>query len=455
MSSDELAIRVKNLSKCYHIYSRPSDRLRQALVPRFHSVLQPARRLLGNQDIPAPRFFRDFWALRAVSFEVRRGETLGVIGRNGSGKSTLLQLIAGTLAPTTGTVETSGNIAALLELGSGFNPEFTGRDNVFLNGSILGMSRKQIESRFDEIAAFADIGAFLDQPVKTYSSGMVVRLAFAVQAFSDPEILIVDEALSVGDVFFQQKCFDHVRRLIARGTTLLFVSHDTAAVQNLCSRALLLREGEAVFDGPPEEAASRYYEGSRLKVPMASFPASRSSALTASAGPQLNELKDEILSHNILPQARSRHGNGRMEIVATSFVNEKGLHSLDVALLGSVRISTIIRAKSYIADPSAGFHLFDRMNNLVFAAGTRQLRVRFDSMQPNEERVLTFTLGLSVQPGPYTFNVGCSEASEDGPNVGVISDRWEGLGPIVVYADEHRVWPFYGIAQLPLTISIQ
>ena len=202
---------------------------------------------------------QDFTALQELSFEVRRGESVGIIGRNGSGKSTLLQIIAGTLRPSTGHVEAYGRIAALLELGSGFNPEYTGRENIYLNASILGLTKAETNEKFDDIAGFADIGQFLDQPVKTYSSGMVLRLAFAVSINVDPDILIVDEALAVGDVFFTQKCFQRLREIIDAGTTFLFVSHSMAAVQNLCERALLLKEGQAIFEGPPEEAASRYY----------------------------------------------------------------------------------------------------------------------------------------------------------------------------------------------------
>ena len=196
MSFDDVAIRVQNISKCYHLYDHPRNRLYQSVVPRF-------QRIIGR----APStFFREFWALKDVSFEVKRGETVGIIGRNGSGKSTLLQIICGTLSPTSGLVETHGRVAALLELGSGFNPEFTGRENVYMNGSVIGLSRDEIDTRFDDIVAFADIGEFIDQPVKTYSSGMYVRLAFAVIAHVNADILVIDEALAVGDVFFVQKC---------------------------------------------------------------------------------------------------------------------------------------------------------------------------------------------------------------------------------------------------------
>jgi ABC-type polysaccharide/polyol phosphate transport system ATPase subunit len=238
----DVMVIVRDVGKMYRIYDRPVDCLKEMLVSR-----------LGR------RYGREFWALRQVSFELKRGEWLGVIGRNGSGKSTLLQIIAGTLAPTEGEVRVNGRVSALLELGSGFNPEFTGRENVFVNASILGLSRQQIEARFDEIAAFADIGAFLDQPVKLYSSGMLVRLAFAVTVGLEPDALLIDEALAVGDVFFRQKCYRRLQRLRERGCSLILVSHSTVDVEQYCDRALLLDGGTVRFLGSAPEAVKHYY----------------------------------------------------------------------------------------------------------------------------------------------------------------------------------------------------
>lgn len=237
-----VVIAVRDVGKMYRLYERPQDRLKQQLFWRF-----------------GKHYGRDFWALREVSFDVRRGEALGIIGRNGSGKSTLLQIIAGTLPPTLGEVQVRGRVAALLELGSGFNPLFTGRENVYLNGAILGFSREEMNNLFEEIAAFADIGDFMDQPVKTYSSGMYVRLAFAVQACVRPDVLIVDEALSVGDIFFQQKCHARMEKLLAGNTAILFVTHDMGAVQKYCERAILMDKGRPVFEGQSSEVVKRYY----------------------------------------------------------------------------------------------------------------------------------------------------------------------------------------------------
>jgi len=248
MSSSDIAIRISNLSKCYQIYDTPRDRLKQFVMPRL-------RRITGKTN---KQYFSEFWALKDVSFEIKKGETVGIIGRNGSGKSTLLQMICGTLTPTSGSIQTKGRIAALLELGSGFNPEFTGRENVYMNAAVLGLSKHEIDARFDDIATFADIGQFLEQPVKTYSSGMVVRLAFAVAINVDPEILIVDEALSVGDELFQRKCFSRIEAIKNNGATILFVSHSGATIVELCDRAVLMDSGDKLAVGVPKQIVGRY-----------------------------------------------------------------------------------------------------------------------------------------------------------------------------------------------------
>lgn len=248
MSSEEIAISVRGVSKHYLMFDRPEDRLKQMVVPRL-------QRLLGREP---RRYYRDFAALHGVSFDVRRGETIGIVGRNGSGKSTLLQIICGTLQPTAGEVEVRGRIAALLELGAGFNPEFTGRENVYLNAAILGIPRAEVDARFDDIARFADIGHFIDQPVKTYSSGMYVRLAFATAISVDPDILVVDEALAVGDEAFQRKCYARIEEIKARGGTILFVSHDAQTIVQLCARALLFDAGELLLSGKPKVVISQY-----------------------------------------------------------------------------------------------------------------------------------------------------------------------------------------------------
>lgn len=258
MSSEEIVIDVYNLSKRYEIYNTPRDRLKQLILPHLHQTANRAGVALGiSEHHPPPSYFREFCALQDVSFQVRRGETLGIIGRNGSGKSTLLQILAGTLTQTSGEAKINGRIAALLELGSGFNPDFTGRDNVFLNGRILGLTQKEIEARYDQIVEFADIGEFIDQPVKNYSSGMTVRLAFSVAANVNPEILIVDEALAVGDAAFQRKCISNMERFSREGGILLFVSHSLEQIRSLCKRAIYLKNGSGTI-GTAKEMCDTY-----------------------------------------------------------------------------------------------------------------------------------------------------------------------------------------------------
>lgn len=255
--SSEIAISLTGVGKSYRLWRSPGARLSAPLaeLARRFLPLRVANRLgLGPKDL----YFTDFRALSDISLEVRRGETIGIVGTNGSGKSTLLQLVCGTLTPTEGKIKVNGRIAALLELGAGFNPEFTGRENVYLNGAVLGLLREEVEERMPAILAFADIGEFVDQPVKTYSSGMFVRLAFAVQAHVDPDILVVDEALAVGDALFQKRCYERIAALIARGTTLLFVSHDEESVRTLTNRAVLMREGRITCVGSSADVLLEY-----------------------------------------------------------------------------------------------------------------------------------------------------------------------------------------------------
>lgn len=254
--SSNFAIKVENISKMYHLYNQPQDRLKQAILPKLQTAL-------GRRP---HQYFREFWALHNISFEIQKGETLGIVGGNGSGKSTLLQVICGTLTPTLGNVYVEGRLTALLELGSGFNPEFTGRENVYLSGSILGFSREEMDNWFDDIAAFADIGEFMDQQVKFYSSGMYVRLAFATNIMVEPDVMVIDEALAVGDMKFQVKCMSAIRRKQEAGATILFVSHDMNAVKSLCTRAVYMDGGELQEIGPAVDVANSYFKRMRNEI---------------------------------------------------------------------------------------------------------------------------------------------------------------------------------------------
>jgi lipopolysaccharide transport system ATP-binding protein len=388
--SSEIAIRVEGLGKCYQIYDKPRDRLLQMLVR-------------GRK-----RYYREFWALRDVSFEVVRGRTLGIIGRNGSGKSTLLQMICGVLNPTTGTLETRGRIASMLELGAGFNPEFTGRENVFMSGALHGLSRAQVEERFDRIAAFADIGAFIDQPVKTYSSGMFVRLAFAVIAHVDADILVIDEALAVGDAFFVQKCMRFLREFAATGT-LIFVSHDVGAVLNLCDTAIWLQDGRLVDVGSPKALTERYlqalYEAEQgpnriagaaqaavdpaapeaaaaVDAPPGPGPATASADARTpdrAAAPALRDQRQDLLNQSRL----------RNDIEVFEFRPDSRAFGTAHALIESVRIEDVAgrplswmvggeevvvaveaRANAPLSGPIVGFVVKDRLGQVLFSDNT-------------------------------------------------------------------------------------
>ncbi|HMY00821.1 MAG TPA: ABC transporter ATP-binding protein [Agitococcus sp.] len=249
-SNSDIAISVNGLSKCYQIYNKPNDRLKQFFIPRMQSLLKQS----------VKQYYREFWALKDVSFEVKRGETVGIVGRNGSGKSTLLQLICGTLTPTAGQVSVNGRIAALLELGAGFNSEFSGRENIYLNGAILGINSKEMEKKVSAILSFSELGDFIEQPVKTYSSGMYSRLAFSIAIHIEPDILIVDEALAVGDARFVAKCMRKIKDIQNEGATVLFVSHDVSSVRNLCQRVIWLNQGQFVEEGDVFPVTGRFME---------------------------------------------------------------------------------------------------------------------------------------------------------------------------------------------------
>jgi lipopolysaccharide transport system ATP-binding protein len=446
--ADDIAISARNLAKTYRLWPHPSARLKSLCC-------DGAARLFPGGSGPAAALqrasaagYREFHALQPLSFEVRRGEALGIIGRNGSGKSTLLQLIAGILEPSAGSIVTRGRISALLELGSGFNPEFTGRENVYLNGSILGFSARQMDERYDQIAAFADIGDFINEPVKTYSSGMMMRLAFAVAVSVQPDILIVDEALSVGDVFFSQKCFARIRQILANGTTLIFVSHDAAAVQNLCDRGLLLHQGRLLHDGLPEECVKRYFSLHQ------SSKAGQATQAVAGRHPVVTaESRQALMARDVLPRARSRHGDRKLEIAAAAVLDHTGESSLEYETMQRAVIRMLLRAHGDIHRPSIGIQIVDRMGNLVFSAGTAQLKFALPALQPGEEIMLDFTVTLSVYPGEYTVGLDAAEYDADNPNVGTFFDRVGGIGPLTVSHHAPGVMPFYGMARLPLEIS--
>ncbi len=370
MFSDEIAVRVSDLSKCYHIYDRPPDRLKQSVLPKLQRLIRK----------PPRQYYREFWALKDVSFEVKKGESVGIIGRNGSGKSTLLQIICGTLTPTSGTIETSGRIAALLELGSGFNPEFTGRENVYMNAAVLGLSKGEIDERFDDISAFADIGEFIEQPVKIYSTGMYVRLAFSVIAHVDAEILVVDEALAVGDAVFIQRCMRFIRSFQEHGT-LIFVSHDTSAVQNLCKTGIWLGNGQTQKMGTSKNVAEAYLQYTLQEVygDVAKLSATASAsdpAVTAGCRPEEGKSEAAAIDYGSRARVQDNSNNatgwktGAAELVSVSL--EKLEPGPDGVFIGGERVRMILRAKANraLANPILGFLVRDRLGQDLFGENT-------------------------------------------------------------------------------------
>lgn len=331
--SEEIAIRVEHLSKKYQLYPSPQDRLKEALHP-FRK-----------------KYYHDFWALKDVSFDVKKGETVGIIGNNGSGKSTLLKVIAGILTPTSGSAHANGRVAALLELGSGFNTELTGRENVFLNGTFLGIDKAEMEEKFPEIERFADIGVFIDQPVKTYSSGMFVRLAFSVSICVQPDILIVDEALSVGDAAFQFKCMAQLDKITKSGATLLFVSHDMGAIKSFCNRVVYLRNGQERSSGTPDQMSELYLLDMR--------------------DDQVKHLKDQAVKSKTFIGNTSgiAFGTDQGRIVTAKFVRTGGLISSFMSG-DTVEIEVEVEHASSVRHPSLSISIHDRKMLLIYSLHT-------------------------------------------------------------------------------------
>jgi lipopolysaccharide transport system ATP-binding protein len=412
-ATDNVAIRVSNLSKCYHLYDAPRDRLKQFVAP-------PLQRLAGQSP---KQYFREFWALKEISFEVKKGEAVGIIGRNGSGKSTLLQIICGTLTPTSGMVETSGRIAALLELGSGFNPEFTGRENVYMNAAVLGLSKKEVDKRFDDIAAFADLGQFIDQPVKAYSSGMMVRLAFAVIAHVDADILVIDEALAVGDTFFTQKCMRFLRTFMKTGT-VLFVSHDTGSIKNLCNHAIWIEKGKVLQEGSPKDVCELYlqafYEAQQGKGSTTKLKAIKNQDATRSLKDQRLEfintsnLRNDLKIFKFDPNAAS-FGKGGAQIHDVRLLDENE-HPL-AWIVGGERVTLRVMVHAYhdLDSPIIGFYVKDRLGQALFGDNTfLSYGEQLVHCQKGNELQADFTFYMPLLPaGEYSITIAIANGTQE------------------------------------------
>lgn len=412
--SSEIAIKVENLSKCYQIYDTPRDRLKQFILPR-------AQRLAGMQP---KSYHKEFWALKDVSFEVKKGETVGIIGRNGSGKSTLLQLICGTLNPTSGSITAHGRLAALLELGSGFNPEFSGRENVYMNAALLGLSQEEIDTRYDDIASFADIGDFIEQPAKTYSSGMFVRLAFAVNIMSQPEIMVVDEALAVGDMNFQAKCMTALKRIQEKGATVLFVSHDVGAVKSLCQQAVYLERGNVVATGPAPEVAEQYVRAmreemsadvrkhSRVSSGFSNFRTdntAQAATTTSSIPEERPENLGEIVEFKRSDEfdrrvAALRYGAGGAVIRYVELLDLLDQPIVIADFNQRVKIRIHFETQQ-VVDLSVNYYIQDDKKNLILGAGLRTVGHKLLHCQTDSRYIATYTTNLPLQEGNYSIQV--------------------------------------------------
>lgn len=443
MTAPDISVTLENVSKVYCIWSSPASHLAYSLGDAITSRVGLGRRVLQKLK---QRASRDFVALQPLNLEIKKGTAIGILGRNGSGKSTLLQIIAGTLYPTQGQVRSEGKIGALLELGCGFNPDFTGRENIYLSAALLGASTEETKAKIPSILEFAEIGEFIDQPVKTYSSGMFMRLAFSIHVVFRPGILIIDEALGVGDIFFQQKCNARLRALMAEGTTVIFVSHDMGAVLNLCERAILLNAGQLLYDGNPEEAVNRYLA---ISAQESNPPVPTKKAIAC--GSSIATITTSIFENNVLPAARSRIGTRKLELIAASLLNENHQPIPVVPILGRIKFECLLRANAVIQDPQIGIGFHDCRNNEIFCAGTPQLKYPLPPMQTGQWLRITFEVEMTVAPGLYTYTLIASETGAYGPNSGMFYDVHSGLGPIQVTFDKvDEAPPFNGMAQMPM-----
>lgn len=450
---NEIAISVKNVSKCFRKYPHPVARLQEILLP-------------GKSKA------EEFWALQDINFEVPKGETLGVIGRNGSGKSTLLQIIAGTLTPTTGTVQVNGRISALLELGSGFNPEFTGRQNVFFNGRLLGLSQREIENKFDDIARFADIGKFIDQPVKTYSSGMFVRLAFAVAVNVDPDILIVDEALAVGDIVFQHRCMRRMRALMESGITTLFVSHDSSSIKTLCTSAIMVHDGKMYTSGSPNKVIIDYMklvteleldlapDKPELRLEENPSELSELSPTTENVDPDLEqitkptttvEIDNVIEIQGTAKKKSTRRGNRKALIEEVKLFDQFEKYAGEVPILGfNEEVTLWVGLKVYepLQGCIVGFFVCDKNGNEIIGSNTFEEDLPIGSLEAGEELQVKFRFKLPLRTGSYSLTVAGSE------NYSSLTFDWIDNAMVFQVLPPNTGKQIYALVDQPMAVSV-
>ncbi|TKE98686.1 ABC transporter ATP-binding protein [Vibrio kanaloae] len=414
MYSDNLAIKVDGLNKSFRMYNSPKDRVKELFLPKL-------RNKIGLNDV---KYSTEFKALTNINFEIKKGETVGIIGHNGCGKSTLLQIICGTLSPTTGEVKTFGRIAALLELGSGFNPEFTGTENVYMGCALLGLSKKETDECYDAIVKFADIGDFIHQPVKNYSSGMFVRLAFAVNIVSQPDIMIVDEALSVGDMNFQAKCMTALLKLQNAGATILFVSHDINAVKSLCERAIYIENGMVKNIGSVVDVTEQYVRDMRLKMNAEERSFDEKSHGNVDVYDQeigvSSNINPSVMNKFISRVADNRYGTGDVKVLYADIIDSKGYSSDTFMFNEQVKIRMYIRAN---ADKhvSVNANIQDAKKIVITQCSNFQINQTLFSLKKGEEYLIEYNLRLPFEEGVYTLQTYISEPVQKGVS-GVVAD---------------------------------
>lgn len=392
MSYNDIAITVKDVSKRFEIYDHPRDQLKQFFFPRFRRMIRLEER----------QYFREFWALQDISLQVRKGESYGIVGLNGSGKSTLLQIITGTLPPTLGKVAIQGRIAALLELGSGFNPDFTGRENVYMNGALQGFSRNQIDSKFDAIQSFADIGDHFDQPLMTYSSGMQMRLAFAVATAFDPDILIIDEALAVGDAYFQQKCFHRIERFKEGGGTLLFVSHDANTIKHLCDKAVLISHGKVVSHGIPKTVIDLYQGLIAQKTDLGD----RAIIVSQNQNTQPAESPILLEANATWTKATTITTNQQAELTDFKLLDSTGQQVAHIESEADLTVQYRIRMNKDFDRPAFGLIVRDKTGRSLFETSTYAMRMEEKPVAMGKDVLVRFNFNFNLRAGQYSFSVG-------------------------------------------------
>jgi lipopolysaccharide transport system ATP-binding protein len=450
MSSDKYAIEIENISKCYQVYENPLKRLKEFIVPNVHRRMGKVARVYHDE----------FWALQDISFKLKKGQTVGIVGKNGSGKSTLLQIIAGTLTPTSGIVEVHGRVAALLELGAGFNNDFSGRENIYLNATLLGLSKSEIESRMDDIISFADIGHFIDSPVRSYSSGMMVRLAFAIQAQIEPEILIVDEALAVGDAKFQAKCFARLKQLKEKGTSILFVSHATEQIVTHCDSAILINDGIMIMEDSPRVVVNKYLDLLFGKNDEKGNEKSHSEASeetdivkTDESDAKEESWSDDGFSYELRPNynpSEYRWGDQRAQVIDYALSQDGNNYPTVIEGNKEITLKFRIKFNNPIYRPILGFALKTKEGVTIYNTNNEFQNIDL-SKQFNSGEIMNALLKMPVNLATGDYFVSIGVASCDASGTVVPHDRrYDSIHLSVANRDQ-----FIGLVNLDARIAIK